>query len=244
MKAHQIMTRNVITISPDASIHDAAKLMIDHHVSGLPVVDETGGLIGIITERDFLRRQELGTEIKRPRWLEFLRGPGRQAVDFVREAGRKVHEIMTPNVFSVIPDAELVDIVDIMERHRIKRVPVVQGDRLVGIVSRHNFVVAIADVTRSNPTTETGSSDALVRRRVLAVLRSREWVPSGLDVRVKDGVVDIIGFITDEKVRQAIVVATENVTGVASVREHLCWVDPMSGTYFPPTDAKHVVTGV
>lgn len=242
MKAHQIMTRNVVTIAPDASIHDAAKLMIDHHVSGLPVVDDAGKLIGIVTERDFLRRQELGTEIKRPRWLEFLRGPGRQAVDFVREAGRKVHEIMTPTVYSVIPDAELIDIVDIMERHRIKRVPVVQGDRLVGIVSRHNFVAAIADVTRN--TAEVGTSDALVRRRVLAVLRSREWVPTGLDVRVKDGVVDIIGFITDENVRQAIVVATENVAGVARVREHLCWVDPMSGTYIPLTDTKHVMTGV
>lgn len=242
MKAHQIMTRKVVTIAPDASIHDAAKLMIDHHVSGLPVVDDAGKLIGIITERDFLRRQELGTEVKRPRWLEFLRGPGRQAVDFVREAGRKVHEIMTPNVYSVIPDAELGDIVDIMERHRIKRVPVVQGDQLVGIVSRHNFVAAIADITRN--TAEIGSSDALVRRRVLSVLRSREWVPAGLDVRVKDGVVDIIGFITDENVRQAIVVATENVAGVAEVREHLCWVDPMSGTYIPPMDTKHVMTGV
>lgn len=242
MKAHQIMTRNVVTIAPDASIHDAAKLMIDHHVSGLPVVDAAGKLVGIVTERDFLRRQELGTEVKRPRWLEFLRGPGRQAVDFVREAGRKVHEIMTPTVYSVIPDAELVDIVDIMERHRIKRVPVVQGDQLVGIVSRHNFVAAIADVTRN--TADVGSSDALVRRRVLAVLRSREWVPAGLDVRVKDGVVDVIGFITDENVRQAIVVAAENVAGVTEVREHLCWVDPMSGTYIPPMDTKHVMTGV
>jgi CBS domain-containing protein len=242
MKAHQIMTRNVVTIAPDASIHDAAKLMIDHHVSGLPVVDAAGKLVGIVTERDFLRRQELGTEVKRPRWLEFLRGPGRQAVDFVREAGRKVHEIMTPTVYSVIPDAELVDIVEIMERHRIKRVPVVQGDQLVGIVSRHNFVAAIADVTRN--TADVGSSDALVRRRVLAVLRSREWVPAGLDVRVKDGVVDVIGFITDENVRQAIVVAAENVAGVTEVREHLRWVDPMSGTYIPPMDTKHVMTGV
>lgn len=232
MKAHQIMTRKVITVSPDASISDAAKLMIDFHVSGLPVVDAAGKLVGIVTERDFLRRQEVGTQRKRPRWLEFMRGPSRQAVDFVREAGRKVHEIMTHEVYSVIPDAELSDIVDVKERHHIKRVPVVLGDALVGIVSRQNFVEAIADVTRD--TSNVGSSDALIRRRVVAVLRQKDWTPVGLDVRVKDGVVELNGFITDENVRQAIVVAAENVAGVTRVNEHLCWVDPMSGIYFPP----------
>lgn len=231
MKAHQIMTRKVITVSPDASIADAAKLMIDHHVSGLPVLDAAGELLGIVTERDFLRRQEVGTQRKRPRWLEFMRGPGRQAVDFVREAGRKVHEIMTREVYSVIPDAELTDIVDIMERHHIKRVPVTQGGKLVGIVSRQNFVAAIAEVSRD--TANVGSSDALIRRRVLAVLRQNDWTPMGLDVRVKDGVVELEGLITDDNVRQAIVVAAENIAGVTAVHEHLSWVDPLSGIYLP-----------
>jgi CBS domain-containing protein len=229
------MTRKVITVSPDASISDAAKLMIDHHVSGLPVLDAAGALVGIVTERDFLRRQEVGTQRKRPRWLEFMRGPGRQAVDFVREAGRKVHEIMTREVYSIIPDAELTDIVDIMERHRIKRVPVTQGGKLVGIVSRQNFVAAIAEVSRD--TANVGSSDALIRRRVIAVLRQNDWTPMGLEVRVKDGVVELEGLITDDKVRQAIVVAAENVAGVTAVNDHLSWVDPMSGIYLP-ADAK------
>lgn len=232
MKAHQIMTRKVITISPDASISEAAKLMIDYHVSGLPVVDAAGKLVGIVTERDFLRRREVGTQRKRPRWLEFIRGPGREAADFVREAGRKVNEIMTRDVYSVIPDADLSDIVDIMERHRIKRVPVVQGDALVGIVSRQNFVEAIAEVTHD--TSNAGSSDALIRRRIVAVLRQSDWTPVGLDVRVKDGVVDIDGFITDESTRQAIIVAAENVAGVSRVNDHMCWVEPMSGLYFVP----------
>jgi CBS domain-containing protein len=239
MKAHHIMTRKVITISPDASISDAAKLMIDYHVSGLPVVDAAGVVVGIITERDFLRRHEVGTQRKRPRWLEFVRGSGRQAVDFVREAGRKVHEIMTRQVYSVIPDAELVDIVDIMERHRIKRVPVIQGGKLVGIVSRQNFVEAIADVTRD--VSGAASSDALIRRRVVATLHQQDWAPVGLDVRVSEGVVDISGFITDENVRQAIVVAAENVAGVTRVNEHLCWVDPLSGAYFP-TESGRITT--
>lgn len=232
MKAHQIMTRKVITVSPDASIRDAAKLMIDYHVSGLPVVDASGALVGIVTERDFLRRHEVGTQRKRPRWLEFVRGPSLQAIDYVREAGCKVHEIMTREVHTVTQDAELSDIVDMMEKDHIKRVPVMHGGKLVGIVSRQNFVAAIADVMRE--TSDVGTSDALIRRRVIAVLRQNEWTPVGLDVRVQDGVVDLNGFITDENIRQAIVVTAENVAGVTRVNEHLCWVDPMSGVYFPP----------
>lgn len=232
MRAHQIMTSEVVTVSSDASISEAARLMIDNHVSGLPVVDAAGKLVGIVTERDFLRRHEVGTQRKRPRWLEFVRGPGLQAVDYVREAGRKVHEIMTRDVRTVTPDMELSDIVEVMEKHHIKRVPVLQGGVLVGIVSRQNFVEAIADVTRD--VANVASSDALIRRRVIAVLRHNEWTPFGLDVRVKDGVVDINGFITDENVRQAIIVVAENVAGVTRVNEHLCLVDPMSGVYFPP----------
>lgn len=232
MKAHQIMTRKVVTVSPDASISEAAKQMIDYHVSGLPVVDAAGRLAGIVTERDFLRRHEVGTQRRRPRWLEFVRGPSLQAIDYVREAGRKVHEIMTRDVRAVTPDMELSDIVEVMEKYHVKRVPVLQGGALVGIVSRQNFVAAIADVTRD--VSDAGSSDALIRRRIVAVLRQNEWTPVGLDVRVTDGVVDINGFITDENVRQAIVVAAENVAGVTRVNEHLCWVDPMSGVYFPP----------
>lgn len=236
MKAHQIMTRNVITVSPDASINDAAKLMIDHRVSGLPVVDVEGSLVGMVTERDFLRRQEVGTGRQRPRWLEFLRGPGRQAVDFVREAGRRVHEIMTREVISVAPDAELTDIVDVMERHGIKRVPVMQGDTLVGIVSRHNFVVAIADVVRDAP--DAATSDAQIRREVIGALRQNGWTPMGLEVRVNAGVVEIEGTITDPQVRQAIVVAAENVAGVVEVNEHLGLADPMSGTYVAAGDGR------
>ncbi|MGM4902131.1 CBS domain-containing protein [Tardiphaga sp. 866_E4_N2_1] len=232
MRAHQIMTRKLVTVSPDASISEAARLMIDYHVSGLPVVDAAGKLVGIVTERDFLRRHEVGTQRRRPRWLEFVRGPSLQAIDYVREAGRKVHEIMTREVRTVTEETGLADIVDVMEKYHIKRVPVVQGDKLVGIVSRQNFVEAIADLMHD--VSDVGSSDALIRRRIVAVLRHNEWTPFGLDVRVKDGVVDIDGFITDENVRRAIVVAAENVAGVTRVNEHLCWVDPMSGVYFPP----------
>src|SRR6516164_3745088 len=94
MRAHQIMTKNVITVGPDSSIVDAAKLMLEQHVSGLPVLDKSGKLVGILSEGDFLRRSEIGTQRRRPRWLQFLMGPGREAKDFVQQSGRKVEDIM------------------------------------------------------------------------------------------------------------------------------------------------------
>src|SRR5579864_6900831 len=95
MRAHQIMTRGVISVTPETSIVDAANKMLEHHVSGLPVIDQAGHLVGIVSEGDFLRRSEIGTERKRSRWLQFLFGPGRTASEFVHQRGRKVGEVMT-----------------------------------------------------------------------------------------------------------------------------------------------------
>ena len=95
MRAHQIMTRSVITIAPDSTILEAANTMLQRHVSGLPVVDAAGKLVGIVSEGDFIRRSEIGTQRKRGRWLKFLLGPGQAATDYVHEHGRKVSEVMT-----------------------------------------------------------------------------------------------------------------------------------------------------
>jgi CBS domain-containing protein len=234
MRAHHIMTRKVVVVSPDASIGEAARLMAEYHVSGLPVVDHSGALVGMVTERDFLRRQEVGTQRRRPRWLEFLRGPGSQALEYVHAAGRKVDEIMTRDVRSVTEETPLADIVDLMEKHQIKRVPVIQGGRLVGIVSRQNFVQAVANALHDVP--DPTAADDHIRRRIIATIEQQDWTPVGLGVLVRDGIVDIRGIITDENVRQAIVVAAENVAGVKQVRDHMCWVDSMSGVYFLPDD--------
>ena len=95
MRAHQVMTRKVISVKFDTPIIEAARLMLERHISGLPVVDDTGRLLGIVSESDFMRRIEIGTQGPRIRWLDFLMGPGKSAVEFVREHGRKVDEIMT-----------------------------------------------------------------------------------------------------------------------------------------------------
>src|ERR1700679_4176413 len=136
MRTHQIMTRKVITVGTATPIADAANIMLAKHVSGLPVVDETGKLVGIVSQDDFIRRAEIGTQRKRGRWLKFLVGPGRAASDFVHERGRKVGEVMTPDPCTVEEDTTLEEIVELMERNNIKRLPVVRGDKLVGIVTR------------------------------------------------------------------------------------------------------------
>lgn len=229
MKAHHIMTHHVITISPDATLADAARLMLANHFSGLPVVDAKGELVGIVTERDFLRRQELDTQRKRPRWLEFILGAGSMAEDYVKTAGRKVREIMTRDLYTATEEAPLAEIVLLMEKHHIKRVPIMRGKEIVGIISRKNFVQAVSSLSRGLP--DPAPDDTSLRNRILATIEDHHWVPIGINVIVRNGFVDLYGVITDERVREAIIVAAENVPGVEQVHDHLAWVDPMSGIY-------------
>ena len=136
MRAHQIMTRPVITVTPETTIVEAANTMLQKHVSGLPVVGATGKLLGIISEGDFIRRSEIGTQRKRGRFLKFILGPGQAATDFVHEHGRKVAEIMTPQLLTITitEDTALEEIVELMEKNNVKRLPVMRGDKIVGIV--------------------------------------------------------------------------------------------------------------
>jgi len=140
MRTHQIMTRKVITVGAASPIVDAANIMLEKHVSGLPVVDEAGKLVGIVSQGDFIRRAEIGTQRKRGRWLKFLLGPGKVASDFVHERGRKAGEIMTLNPWTVTEDTTLEDVVQLMEHNNVKRLPVMRGDQLVGIVTRSNLL--------------------------------------------------------------------------------------------------------
>jgi CBS domain-containing protein len=229
MRAHQIMTRQVITAASGAAVLEAANTMLQNHISGLPVVDEAGKLVGIVSQGDFIRRAEIGTQRKRGRWLKFLLGPGKAASDFVRERGRKVAEIMTADPCTVTEDATLEAIVELMERNNVKRLPVVRGDRLVGIVTRTNLLSAVAGLARDVP--DPTADDDHIRSRIIASIEKADWAPFGLGVIVLNGVVHLSGVITNERSREATIVAAENVAGVTKVHDHLCWVDPMSGMY-------------
>lgn len=235
MLARDVMTREVISIGPEASVMQAITLMLKHEISGLPVVDPSGMVVGIVSEGDFLRRTELGTQRHRPRWLEFLVGPGRLASEYVHACGRKIEEIMTPDPYTVTEETPLADIVQLMERRRIKRVPVVCGRLLVGIVSRANLVRALASLARESDTVAT--NDAEIRQRVITELRKQVWAPLDLiNVVVRDRTVELRGTITEDRARQALIVAAENVAGVKAVRDRLVWVEPVSGTVVLPED--------
>jgi CBS domain-containing protein len=232
MRTHQIMTRKVITVGMDTPIVDVANIMLTKHVSGLPVVDEAGKLVGIVSQGDFIRRAEIGTQRtqrKRGRWLKFLLGPGGEASDFVHERGRKVGEIMTLDPCTVTEDATLEDVVRLMEHNNIKRLPVMRGDQLVGIVTRSNLLQAVAELARDIP--DPTADDDHIRNHIITSIEKADWTPFGLSVLVRDGNVHLSGVITNEKSRQAAIVAAENISGVKKVHDHLCWIEPMSGMY-------------
>jgi CBS domain-containing protein len=242
MRAHQIMTRPVITVAPEAAILEAANIMLRQHVSGLPVVDAAGKLVGIVSEGDFIRRSEIGTQRKPGRWLKFLLGAGKTATDYIHEHGRKVSDVMTMDPFTVADDATLEDIVTSMETNGVKRLPVMRGNRLVGIVSRANLLQAVASLAREIP--DPTADDDHIRSRVISAIEKNDWSPFGLNVIVRDGIVHLSGVITEERSRQAAMVAAQNVTGVRKVHDHLCWIDTMSGMYLEsPEDVEMARAG-
>jgi len=228
MKAEDVMTRNVISIDPDATVLQAARLMLQHRISGLPVIDKGGQLVGVISEGDFLRRRETKTEHRRSRWLEFLMGPGRVAAEYSHSHGSKVSEVMTTDVKTVDDVTPLEDIVELMERRRIKRVPVMCGREVVGIVTRSNLMHAMVSLARAAQ--GPAEDDASIRERLLDEIKKEQWAPAATtNVVVHDGVVELWGVIIDERQRAALKVAAENIPGVKAVKDHMVWIEPMTG---------------
>ena len=237
MRAHQIMTRKVITVGPDCSIADAANLMLRNHISGLPVLDKVGDLIGIVSEGDFLRRSEIGTQRKRPSWLQFLTSTGRLADEFVDERGRKIGDVMTRDPVTVSDDTPLDEMVSLMESKGVKRLPVMRSGKMVGIVTRANLLQAVASMAKEIP--DPTSDDDHIRSRLLKVYDATDWRPIGLQVAVRNGIVHLYGLIGDDRARRAAVVAAENIAGVKEVHDHICLVDTWSGYYVEsPEDLK------
>jgi CBS domain-containing protein len=223
MNVKDVMTPHVVSVAPEESVLVAARLMLQKKISGLPVVDDLGNLVGVVTEGDFLRRAEIGTERRRPKWVEFFVGPGRLADEYVQFSGRKVRDVMTHDVRTVTVEAPLEEVVRLMERHHIKRVPVVEGGKIVGIVTRANLLHAMASFVHE--VAPSSVEDTAIREQLLAELKAQPWALVGaIDVAVRNGVVQFSGTVTEERQRQALRVAAENIPGVKKVEDYIILV--------------------
>lgn len=237
MQVKDVMTPRVVSVEPTASIETAARLMLARHISGLPVVERDGTLVGMVTEGDFLRRAEIGTEQRRSGWLAFLAGSGRMAADYVQTHSRRVEEVMTRGAVTASPEDTLEAAVGTMVQRRVKRLPVLENGRLVGIVARSDVLRAFA--RRSPIHHGTHASDEELRAAVMAELGRESWARNGLiRVEVEDGTVELNGTILDERQRAAARVVAENVPGVRKVVDKLVWIEPMSGMVVLPPEAE------
>jgi CBS domain-containing protein len=220
MRAIDVMVRDVATVHPDTDVTDAVKLLAEHDVSALPVVDDTGKLVGMLSEADLIHRVETGTEKRRPWWQEALTGASTLAADFAKSHGKKVGEVMTPGVVSVAKNTPLSEIAAVLERNGIKRVPVVRDGRLVGIVSRSNLIQALASVVgRIDQHSET---DRQIRFDLLSCLREQSWTDFGTrNVTVGNRVVHLWGLVASEAERKALLALAESVPGVSRVADEM-----------------------
>jgi CBS domain-containing protein len=220
MQAADLMTTEVVTIDEDATAREAAALMLRHRISALPVVDRSGKLVGIVSEGDLMRRAELGTERERSWWLELLTTNRDLAADYVKAHGRKVGEIMTRNPITATPATPINTIAMMLEKHGIKRVPVLDHGKLVGVVSRANLLQALAGLKFETPPARAGK-DAEIREEILERLRGAPWRPWLLNVTVHDGVADLWGIVNGAEEKKAVGVAAENAPGVVAVNNHI-----------------------
>jgi CBS domain-containing protein len=225
MIAADLMTREFVTVGPEMLLSAAIRLMLEHRVSGLPVIDGTGRIVGLVTEGDLLHRVETGTDRVRMGWLQALLARGRMAEQYVHTHGRRVQDVMTRDVLTVDESASLDDVIRIMESRHVRRVPVVEGRRILGIISRSDLVRALGAVLER--AAEPDQDDGAVRDGILAEMARHRWAPGqNVDVTVKEGVVELRGTIFDERMRGAMRVIAESVPGVKAVRDDLDLLDP------------------
>ena len=200
MKAADVMVCTVISVRPNARVEEVASTLLANRISAVPVIDEEGELVGIVSEGDLMRRAEAGTDRSRSWWLEYLTGKQVLAAEYVKSHSHKVIDVMTRSVITAMPETPLGEIATLLERNRIKRVPIVQNGKVVGIVSRANLLQALAGMPAKNAAAAS-AGDSQIRDEVLSRLNAQLWRPSMLNVTVHDGTVDLWGFVTsdDEK---------------------------------------------
>jgi CBS domain-containing protein len=220
MKAVDVMMTNVITVGPEACLQDVAHILLTQRISAVPVVDADGKMVGIVSEGDLMRRAEAGSGRCRPWWLAMLTGRDVLAAEYVKEHSRKVTDVMTSSVVTATPETPLQDIATLLEKNRIKRVPVVRDGKVVGIVSRANLLQALASL-RKQIDVDT-ANDSEIRERVVTRLKAEAWTrPSLINVIVQDGTVELWGIVDSQTEKKAVRVVAEVTSGVRAVNDNL-----------------------
>ncbi len=236
MRVRDVMTYGAIGVPETATLAEAVETMLRSRVSALFVFDAGHALVGVLSEGDLLRRAELGADKKRARWLEFLLSGGRLAESYAHAHGRRAGEIMTAKVATISEDADLSQAVDLMLDRNIKRLPVLRGEAVVGVISRSDLLKGLL-TSLSKP--DAPHPDAEIKAAIQAELDTCGWAPrASVRVEVMNGVVTFEGVITDERLRSGLEVIAENTPGVKDVRDHMCWVEPNSGFYLPSEEEE------
>jgi CBS domain-containing protein len=220
MLASDVMVRDVITIGLDDDVARAAKLLVDYDVSALPVVDSDRHVLGILSEADLLRREEIGAEKQRPWWLEAVTPASVLAIDYAKSHGRKVSEVMSEDVITATEDATLAEIAALLEKHRIKRVPIVRDGKLVGVVSRANLIQALASTPVASRDDQEG--DRAIRLELMDRLGKQAWTGFGeRNIVVANGIVHIWGLVFSPEEHKALLALAEDVAGVKGVSDEM-----------------------
>jgi CBS domain-containing protein len=221
MRVRDAMTKTVVSVLPQATVGEALDAMVRSRLSGLPVIDEKGLLVGVISEGDFLRRWEIGTQKASAGWFEAFFLPGKAAETYTRTHGRRIDEIMSVDVDTIDADADLGEAAALMERRRIKTLPVIVAGKVAGIITRSDFVRTLSMFVRQS-CEEQLASDVEIKQGIEAELRAQKWAPiASIEITVKDGIVTLCGVLSDKRERNAIRVVAENVDGVMKVHDHM-----------------------
>lgn len=220
MQARDVMVSPVITVDKIATVRDVARMLLENRISAVPVVDNVGKVLGIITESDLMHRTEAGTEHPYSWWVHFLAGDASMAADYVKSHAAKVEDVMTSDVVTATPETPLHEIAALLEEHQIRRVPIVNEDgSLVGIVSRANLIQVVAS---ARPKLEMTLPDSTIRQKLLDELKKQSWAHThNLGVTVTNGIVDLWGYAESGDQRKAIRVLAEGIPGVTVVNDHL-----------------------
>lgn len=227
MKVKHIMTVGPFTVGPDATITDAANMMLTQHLSALPVVDGDMALLGIVSDGDLLHRPELETAPEIGWWRSVL-SPATSARAYTKTRGRRVAEVMTETVTTVTPDTSLTEAVELMDAHRVEQLPVVQVGILSGMLSRRDILATL--VNRLSVVADEPLSDDIIASRIRATIAQSKWThPGNIVIKVEAGTVQLGGTVSSDAERMALHVIAENTGGVTNIRDGLEVINPTAG---------------